>query len=261
MTSSNDFPTVLPFKMATDTDSEKQRYNTFWTKEPETINWIKHFPDDNVFIDIGANIGLYSLYNSHIHPKSFTVCIEPFLGNWFKLQNNVGLNAKGNILIAPAMALSDQNGFLPFFLSNGEPGSSGGQLSKPIDMHGNEFKIMGVHDCFTMKLDSLLQIPRATPDGEKKFKMVKIEPTHIKIDVDGQENLILEGFDIAACPSLVSMLVEFNDDVAQKAYTDRLKAAGLTNNNDFNSFQPHSTTRRKESEIKSRNVIFTRESK
>ena len=38
------------------------RINTFFTKEPETINWIDNFEEDTIFFDIGANIGLYSCY-------------------------------------------------------------------------------------------------------------------------------------------------------------------------------------------------------
>lgn len=36
------------------------RINTIRQKEPETIQWIDTFMPDDLFIDIGANIGLYS---------------------------------------------------------------------------------------------------------------------------------------------------------------------------------------------------------
>ena len=32
------------------------------TKEPGTIAWIEGFTEDDVFWDVGANVGLYSLY-------------------------------------------------------------------------------------------------------------------------------------------------------------------------------------------------------
>ena len=41
------------------------RLNTFWTKEPETLEWIRSFKKKNktiIFWDIGANVGLYSIY-------------------------------------------------------------------------------------------------------------------------------------------------------------------------------------------------------
>ena len=40
----------------------KWRVKTFFTKEPDTLNWIDNFKEDEIFWDIGANIGLYSLY-------------------------------------------------------------------------------------------------------------------------------------------------------------------------------------------------------
>ena len=40
----------------------KIRANTFSTKEPETLEWIDKSESDGVFFDIGANVGLYSLY-------------------------------------------------------------------------------------------------------------------------------------------------------------------------------------------------------
>ena len=42
------------------------RVNTCLTKEPETIEWIDGFENKEnlIFWDIGANIGLYSIYNS-----------------------------------------------------------------------------------------------------------------------------------------------------------------------------------------------------
>ncbi len=40
----------------------KYRVNTFSSKEPETLDWIDSFNSDDVFWDIGANIGIYSIY-------------------------------------------------------------------------------------------------------------------------------------------------------------------------------------------------------
>ena len=40
--------------------------DTYHTQEPETLEWIDTFDKsgDFIFWDIGANIGLYSIYNS-----------------------------------------------------------------------------------------------------------------------------------------------------------------------------------------------------
>ena len=38
------------------------RAKTFSYKEPETLNWIDNFKENSVFFDIGANVGIYSIY-------------------------------------------------------------------------------------------------------------------------------------------------------------------------------------------------------
>ena len=42
----------------------KNRMDRMLSKEPETINWINGFDKTTVFFDIGANIGIYSLYSA-----------------------------------------------------------------------------------------------------------------------------------------------------------------------------------------------------
>jgi hypothetical protein len=44
----------------------KWRVRTFASKEPETLNWIDQFKDESIFWDVGANIGLYSIYSALI---------------------------------------------------------------------------------------------------------------------------------------------------------------------------------------------------
>ena len=60
-------------------DLVNSRVNTFYSKEPETLKWIDSFIKNKkiVFWDIGANIGLYSIYNSQKNPKSQTIAFEP----------------------------------------------------------------------------------------------------------------------------------------------------------------------------------------
>jgi len=43
-------------------DTSEFRGRTFHVKEPETLAWINEFSPEDVFWDIGANIGCYSLY-------------------------------------------------------------------------------------------------------------------------------------------------------------------------------------------------------
>ena len=52
----------ISFKFAAPNALCKWRYETFSSKEPETLEWINAMPSESVLWDIGANVGLYSVY-------------------------------------------------------------------------------------------------------------------------------------------------------------------------------------------------------
>ena len=54
-----DFGTIKFFCLG---KTPEWRARTLLTKEPETIEWINTFSDKDVFWDIGANVGVYTLY-------------------------------------------------------------------------------------------------------------------------------------------------------------------------------------------------------
>ena len=67
------------------------RASTFSSKEPETLAWIDSFHEDSVFWDIGANIGLYSLYAAR-HKNCRVIAFEPSFFNLEILVRNINLN-------------------------------------------------------------------------------------------------------------------------------------------------------------------------
>ena len=67
------------------------RVFTFSTKEPETLDWIDSFSEGITFWDIGANIGLYSIYAAS--KKNCQVfSFEPSVFNLELLARNINLN-------------------------------------------------------------------------------------------------------------------------------------------------------------------------
>jgi hypothetical protein len=56
------------------------RYKTFATKEPETLKWIDEMEANSVFWDIGANVGLYSIYAA-MNKNSKFISFEPSVFN------------------------------------------------------------------------------------------------------------------------------------------------------------------------------------
>ena len=61
------------------------------TKQPATIAWIDSFSPNSVFRDVGANIGVYSLYAA-LRRGTRIVAFEPAAINYFLLAANVEAN-------------------------------------------------------------------------------------------------------------------------------------------------------------------------
>ena len=61
------------------------------SKEPETINWIKNFPKDSVFFDVGANIGIYTLYSA-VMQQNKVFAFEPHAASYKNLLDSINLN-------------------------------------------------------------------------------------------------------------------------------------------------------------------------
>lgn len=65
--------------------------------------------EDSTFIDLGANIGLYTLYASRlVGKKGHVISFEPFKENYKTLIKNISLNECSNIL-AENLAISKKN--------------------------------------------------------------------------------------------------------------------------------------------------------
>ena len=81
------------------------RANSLLTKEPETINWIDSFEQDDIMWDVGANIGCYTLYAAS---KGISVCaFEPVAANYYILNKNINLNQFCDVVNAYCLAFSD----------------------------------------------------------------------------------------------------------------------------------------------------------
>ena len=115
----------IEFCLISTNELTKYRATTFSTKEPETLRWIDEFGGKGVFYDIGANIGLYSIYNSLKHPKSITIAFEPSSSNLRVLTRNISIN---NLILDYSLsAYSNMGNYsikkgakLIFLLENGE---------------------------------------------------------------------------------------------------------------------------------------------
>ena len=80
----------LIFQMLDMGEMTRMRSDLFETKEPETLNWIDSFLPEDKFLDIGANVGVFSIYAAL--NKINVIAIEPDALNYALLNINIRKN-------------------------------------------------------------------------------------------------------------------------------------------------------------------------
>ena len=162
---------------------EQWRATTLLTKEAGTVDWIKMYVQPgHVFLDVGANIGLYTvLAAKRVGREGLVYAFEPHLGNAFRLMQNVRANAIEDQVKVLSVALHDTNGFVDFNYNAEISGSSMSQLGSRRDSEEREFDaVLREYKC-AVTVDSLIASGAMRP------------PQHVKIDVDGNELFVLKG--------------------------------------------------------------------
>jgi FkbM family methyltransferase len=194
----------------------KWRVDTLLEKEPETIEWIDSFKEGEVFYDVGANIGLYSIYAA-ARRKSPVVAFEPDARNYALLVENAGLNGLSSLVRAYNVGLSDVDGLAVIYLSSRDAGSASNNIGAPIDALGKRFVAHLEQGILTFGLDSFVKT-YAPPF-----------PQHLKIDVDGLEPEIIRGAaKTLEDPRLLSVSLEVNEQEKEDlGLVPILEAAGL----------------------------------
>jgi FkbM family methyltransferase len=158
------------------------RAKTIKTKEPETIGWINSFGKDTIFWDIGANVGVFSIY-AGLAKKVKVIAVEPSFMNLDLLFRNIQRNKIQELITIVPLALSRSSKEQDFFMSKmgmdwgGAHNSSG----KNILQDGSEMIRAITSKQLSVSLDDLCE----------KFDLAK--PTHMKVDVDGLESEVLAG--------------------------------------------------------------------
>jgi FkbM family methyltransferase len=176
------------------------RAENLLTKEPETIEWIDGFEGNSVFWDIGANVGVYSLY-AGMKKGVKVVAFEPATPNLYVLNRNIEINQLEKKILALGIAFNDITCLDQFHMSNTEIGSALHSFSQSTDWQKKPFSAKFKQGVIGFSIDEFIR------------KFSPQFPTHIKIDVDGIENKIVEGGrETIADSRLKSMLVELDEN-------------------------------------------------
>lgn len=137
------------------------------TEEDILSDVIKSIDEDDVFYDVGANVGYYTCFISKVVGSKNVVAFEPHPDNIAKLELNSELNGVNPEVLQ--YALTDEEGIMTL----SDHGGSGTNQS-------------------LLWNDGSLEVE--TVPGDKLVESGEIPPpTVLKIDVEGAERMVLEG--------------------------------------------------------------------
>ena len=196
-----------PLAFLTGNSALLYRARTVLSKEPETIEWIDSFKEGSCLWDIGANVGVYSLY-AWRRRKASVLAFEPAAANYQVLNHNLELNDACASVCAYCLAFAEKNQIGSLNMANTMAGGA-----------TNNFDARGTMSPYAPKTDKTFHQGMVGFAVDHFIEMFSPRfPDHMKIDVDGIEEAILNGArQTLADPRLRSVLIEL-ETVEPAAY-------------------------------------------
>lgn len=192
-----------PLTIIADDPFEVWRAETAFTKEPGTIRFLDGLKPGDVFYDIGANIGIYTILAAQrVGPTGKVYAFEPHVANAASLIRNIKANSVQDRVTLVTCALSGIDDFGFFLYASSRAGSSGHQFRSPGDVQPRpeavrEWKCARTFDSLQLWRPSLKPSRRS-------------QSSRIKIDVDGNELSILQGMTEALGSGVSAIQVEID---------------------------------------------------
>lgn len=174
--------------------------------EKITNKWIASFAQEDVFFDVGANIGLYSMAASK-YRHARTIAFEPDLMNARLLYENILVNQLSRVVTVLPVALDSASKLGEFHLKTLSYGDALHNLGSPSRFARRTTGFVASVPVFTLDdIVRILRLPTAT---------------RIKIDVDGREIAVLAGA-TETLKTVKDVLVEVDLDSIEASELERL---------------------------------------
>ncbi len=157
-------------------------------------------PEDACFWDIGANIGVFSLYAALRLRHGHVVAFEPAAGTYALLNRNIEANDLGHRVSAYCIALAERTRLDVLNMATTQAGSWSHGFGTEVDEFGDVIDTKFRQGAVGFSVD----------DFADQFSPPL--PTHVKMDVDGIEDGILRGGQrVFSAPSVRSVIIELRD--------------------------------------------------
>lgn len=162
----------------------------------------RHLPEDGTFLDIGANIGSFTLVGARVAKRGRVHSFEPSDHHFRRLSHNVALNGFGNVTLNK-LGLSDQPGSATLFLPSvsGQMNNSGAASLYAASAPGAQV----TEEVALVTLDDYVR-----DHGISRIDL-------IKIDIEGAEFIALRGARATLEKFRPIVLMEMDKDSMQRA--------------------------------------------
>lgn len=187
--------------------------------EWEEREWLfSHLEAEDVFFDIGANIGLFTILASEKCSKGRVIAFEPTKDTYALLDENVKLNGSPENITLINAAASDTNGTQDIYVLTDGRDAWNSMAVKPEE---GRYR---VDQITTVNVDELV--------AKKEIPA----PTVIKIDVEGWELHVLRGLQKTIAKHQPVMLIEFTAENLKAAGASCKELAGCVHNMNYELF-------------------------
>jgi len=158
---------------------------------------ILNIDEKDMFLDVGAHIGYFSLLVSQLSSNIKVISIEASKKTFNLLEKNTA--SSPNIFILN-MALSDKIGKTTFF-----------EFPPLYDEYNTIVKSQYVHQKWFMKYsNNFYDVETLT--GDKLNHDLNFIPAYIKIDVEGAEFMVIKGLENTLRQNSITLIMEFAKD-------------------------------------------------
>ena len=173
----------------------------------------------DVVIDVGANIGYYTLiFAKLVGNTGKVIAFEPEPKNFEILKKNVSINKLTNVILEQKI-VSSTNGKTKLFLAN--------------------TGIVGHHTTPTKNSTNFIEVDSVTLDDYFLTNNISKKINFLKIDVEGAEIKVLEGAKTILRNDKIKIFTEFNRLVIEKLGMKPQKFLSLLTENNFKFFLPN----------------------
>ncbi len=195
------------------------RWYLFPRKEVEVREYINQYvKDGDVFFDIGANVGVFSVYCASRYPNVKVYSFEPEHSNLGLLKDNVLANNLTKRVTITSVGVSDFTGLSFLNIQDTAPGAAAHTENRnPIAMTDEGYWVVWQEGIACSTVDALCE-------------HLKVVPNALKIDTDGNEDKILRGASkTLSNPALRSLTLEMPAEAPKKEFCfQALTKAGFT---------------------------------